>query len=160
MFDGSYETFEKLGRTDSAIVVAVTDDKKIILVNEEQPSMSPFISSPGGRIDEGENPLAGAKRELLEETGYESNDWQLWYSFQPYSKIDWTIFVFIAKDCRKTREIKLDAGEKIELNLVSFEDWLELAAGEKLSGINFTVIALKAKLDERLMQDLKNRLGM
>ncbi len=160
MFDGSYATFEKLSRTDSAIVVAITADKNIIVLNEQQPTKPPFLASPGGRLDEGEDALAGAKRELMEETGYESNRWELWYSIQPYSKIDWTIFVYIAKNCHKVAEPKLDAGEKIELKLVSFKEWLELAAGETLRENDLTVIALKAQLDQKVMADLKLRLGV
>ena len=74
MFDGSVATFEQLKRPDTAIVIAITPENKFIVLEEEQPNKPKFLSIPGGRINEAEDPLVGAKRELLEETGFASED--------------------------------------------------------------------------------------
>ncbi len=124
MFDGTKEVFEKIARRDTVGVLAITTDKKILLTYQEQPGMKPFIGTPGGIIDEGEEPFLAAKRELLEETGYSSDKWELFDAVQPTTKIDWAIFTFIAKDCEKVQEPRLDAGEKMEIKAVDWEEFM------------------------------------
>jgi 8-oxo-dGTP pyrophosphatase MutT (NUDIX family) len=130
MFDGTYETFEKIKRVDTVIVLPVTKEGKIILTKQQQPNGKLFTGVAGGRVDEGEGVLAAAKRELLEETGYEAVKFELLDAIQPVGKIDWALYTFIAKGCKKVAEIKPDAGEKIELMPVSFEEFLEISVGE------------------------------
>src|SRR3989344_1173843 len=144
MFDGSYETFEKIVRADTVGVIPVTSDKKIVITKEEQPGKPPFISIPGGRVEENEDLLVAARRELLEETGYKSDDVNLWYSGQPVSKIEWCIYTFIARNCEKVGDLKLDSGEKIKTELVSFEEFLDIA-----------LRVLKARLDPQKMSELR-----
>src|SRR6266567_3374658 len=64
-YDGSYKTFEKIKRSDTVTVIPITNDRKIILTEQEQPATDPFIGFPGGVIDLDEDPLETAKRELL-----------------------------------------------------------------------------------------------
>lgn len=127
MFDGSTETFEKLKRPDTVVVFPVTDDGKIILTKQEQPGKEPFIGAAGGRVDKGEDILDAAKRELLEESGYEAGELVLWKSMQPISKIEWSVYVFIARKLKKVADLHLDPGEKIELMPVTFDEFLEIA---------------------------------
>lgn len=127
MFDGTVEIFEKLRRADTALVIAVVGDKILIQEQEQPAKFGPFLSLPGGRLEEGEEPLDGAKREFLEETGYVSDDWELWKQFSPFSKTIWTVYIYIARNCRKEAEQTLDAGEKISLRLIDFEEFLMLS---------------------------------
>lgn len=126
MFDGSIAIFEAIRRNDASTVIAVVGDK-IIINNEEQPGRKPFISFPGGASEEGEDMLENAKRELLEETGYASEDWELWFTTDILraAKIEWNNHFFIARNCQKVADQKLDPGEKIEVTLVSFEEFIE-----------------------------------
>lgn len=126
MFDGTKEIFEKIARQDTVGVIAVTKEKKILISYQEQPSMRPFICTPGGIIDAGEEPFVAIQRELLEETGYTSEKWELFDAVQPTTKIDWAIFTFIAKDCEKVAEPHLDAGERMEIKAVSFDEFLNI----------------------------------
>lgn len=50
-YDGSTKTFEKLKRPDTAMVIPVTEDGKIILAFQEQPYKKPFVGLIGGRND-------------------------------------------------------------------------------------------------------------
>ena len=115
MYDGTKATFEKLKRPDTVVVFAVLPDGKILLTEQEQPGKKPFIGATGGRVDEGEDILSAAKRELLEESGYEAEEFILWDSQHPISKMEWIVYTFIAKGLKKVAEMDLDGGEKIKL---------------------------------------------
>lgn len=151
MFDGTIATFEKLKRPDTVIVFAVLEDNRILLTKQEQPGKQPFIGAAGGRVDPGEDVLAAAKRELLEETGYAASDWVLWHAEQPISKIEWAVYVFIAKQTHKMTEQNLDAGEKIQLMPVTFDQLVELGTSSNLSAgfyeKEITDILYQARLD-------------
>src|SRR3990167_5801555 len=97
MFDCSKATFEKLKRPDTVVVFPVLPDGKIILTEQEQPGKAPFIGATGGRIDEGEEVLDAARRELLEESGYTDRGFFFLGAPQPVGKIDWAVFTFVAK---------------------------------------------------------------
>lgn len=126
MYDGSRAIFEKLKRPDTVVVFPVLPDGKIILTEQEQPGKQPFIGATGGRVDEGEDILTAAKRELLEESGYIAEEFILWDSAQPISKIEWAIYTFIAKGLKKVADLDLDAGEKIKLKPVTLDELIEL----------------------------------
>ena len=129
-FDGSVKTFEKIGRNDTVGVLATTQDKKIVLTRQEQPGIASFIGTSGGVIDDGELPFVAAKRELLEETGYVSDEWVLYDAVQPITKMDWAIFLFLAKNCKKVAPLHLDPGEKVTVMEVTFDEFLSLVVRE------------------------------
>jgi 8-oxo-dGTP pyrophosphatase MutT (NUDIX family) len=125
MFDGSTATFERLKRPGTVEVIPVIGDK-ILLAREQQPDTDELYTFFGGRQEEGEEPLATAKRELLEEAGLASDDWQLIQTYEPVGKIDWTISVFVARNCRNVAAQKLDAGEKIQIEEVGFDAFVDI----------------------------------
>ncbi len=120
MFDGSEATFESLKRPDTVTVIAVTDEK-ILVIDDEQPRVGSRKSFPGGRVDEGEGTLAAAKREVREETGFEFQDWKLVRVWQPHTKLEWFIYLYVAQTGQKIGEPQADAGEKITLELLDFK---------------------------------------
>lgn len=124
MFDGSTATFERLKRPGTVEVIPVSGDK-IVLAREQQPGTDEAYTFLGGRQEDGEEPLESAKRELLEESGLASDDWELFRTYEPVGKMDWTIYVYIARGCRKVADQHLDAGEKISLVEVGFEEFVE-----------------------------------
>lgn len=155
MFDGSKATFEKLKRSDSVVVFPVLPDGKIILTEQEQPGGEPFIGATGGRVDEGEEILAAAKRELLEESGYEAEEYVLWDARHPANKIDWVVYTFIAKGLKKVADLHLDAGEKIKLLPVNFDELVEIAINDNFSEKEMVTKFFEAKLDSKKMEELK-----
>lgn len=158
MFDGSKTVFEKLKRPDTAIVIPVLPNNKILLAEQEQPNKPPYVALLGGRVDEGEDSLTAAKRELVEESGYVSDYWQLFDTVQPIGKIDWTIYTFVARNCKKIGEQKLDAGEKISLKELTFDEFLEMASAPDFYDLGLKMKVLEAKLDPRKMAELKKNI--
>ncbi|MFQ5493354.1 MAG: NUDIX hydrolase [Candidatus Dojkabacteria bacterium] len=157
-YDGSTKTFEIIKRLDTVMVIPVTTEGRILLVDQEQPGKRPFIGTPGGRIDEGEDPLTAIKRELLEETGYSSDEWDLWKAFQPLSKIDWAIYIFIAYNCERTAEQQLDSGEKIKILELSFDEFLDETVKEKFLDLEITMEVLRAKATKGGIKALQQKL--
>jgi ADP-ribose pyrophosphatase len=146
MFDGSFQTFEKLKRYNAASVIA-TLGNQIIVQKELQPGkLDWFYSLPAGGIESGEDVLSGAKRELLEESGHESDDWNFYFAFHPVSKVDYTDYYFIAKNCQKTSAQKLDSGEKIEVLMFGFDEFIELVMTDEFRDLQFKLKIMKMKI--------------
>lgn len=162
MFDDTESTFEALYRKPSVTVIAVTPDGNILYNNEEQPGKTPFSSLPGGRVEEGDTALFTAKKELREETGYESEDWVEWFTSDAsdMSKLEWESHYFIAKNCQKKQDSDPESGEKIETVLITFEELLD-----KRKGMTNRSKSLEEKLervatDNTEAQTLKTLLGI
>ena len=155
MYDGTTKTFEKLKRPDTVVVFPILDDGRILLTEQEQPGKKPFIGACGGRMDEGEDVLEAAKREFLEETGYEAQEYILWKAVHPTSKIDWVVYLFIAKGCKKVSDQALDGGEKISLKIVSFDELLQIGRDPKFSEKEIITDLYEALVDPTKYVELK-----
>jgi len=159
MFDGSKQTFEMIKRTNTVRIIAISKGK-IVILDQEQPGKPPYKSLPAGRIEKDEEPIHAAKRELLEETGLESNDWVSWRSDNISAKIDWTIFTYIARDCIKTHGQNLDHGEKITAELFSFDEFINLVDNPLFIEKDLFPIMLRAQYDQKASEELKLLLGV
>lgn len=158
VYDGSFQTYEMLARPDTVVIIAITEDKKIVIQRQSQPYPGKaFDSLPGGRVDDGETPLAAAKRELREETGYTSSTWKLWKSKRATSKIDWDIHTFIAYNCRKTHPQTLDEGERIKTYTLSFRQFSSMALSGKF-GRDLKLEFFEAKAAPTKLRQLKRLL--
>lgn len=122
-FDHSFKTFEILRRKPSVQVIPIKDGK-VIVAHEQQPGTEEFSTFVGGCSDGDEEPLIAAKRELKEETGLASSDWELLFTLEIPGRIDWDIHFYVARGCEEVAGVKLDSGEKIQLKELSFEDFI------------------------------------
>lgn len=139
MFDRTTQIFEKLKRSDSTMVIPITQEDKVVVLEQEQPGKEPFLGIPGGRVNEGEDVLEAAQRELLEETGLASDHFQLWDAQQPIAKVEWAVYTFIAKQCKKIQEPLADPGEKIKMREVSFEKFITLTLDKEFHDVEVTL---------------------
>lgn len=149
MFDGSTEIFEMVKRPN-AIQIIPTQGEKIFVSRQSQPHKHDYFSLLGGRGEEGEDPLVTAKRELLEESGLQSDDWELIKSYQPVPKLDWEIYLFAARNCQKIAEQKLDAGEKIEIIECNFEEFIKIVEKDEYWGRELALDLLKMEKEKSL----------
>jgi len=155
MFDGSTATFEKIKRPDTVVVFPVLADGRILLTEQEQPGKEPFIGATGGRVDAGEEVLTAAKRELLEESGYKASELILWDAQHPLSKVDWVVFTFIAKGLTRVADVHLDAGEKITMKPVTFDEMIDLGTNHTFQEKEIIQKLLEAKYDKEKREELK-----
>lgn len=159
LFDGSKAVFESLRRTDTVIVIPVTEDGKIMLIEEEQPQIPLHLKNVAGKVDPGEEPEETARRELLEETGYSCGEIKLWYSTNPIYKIDWTVYTFVATGCKKAGPQNLEGGERIRPILFTFDEFIDKVYAEDFPNSALKVKVLEAKLDSKKMEELRKLLS-
>lgn len=157
MFDGSYETFERIKRPDSVQIIA-TKDNQILISKEEQPSRGMFYSLLGGRMEHGEDVLVSAQRELLEETGYESDDWEIIKTFDSVSGVEMRIFLLVARNCKKLREPQLDAGEKIEVLELGFDEFIAMVKSEQFRSKFLTLDIYRLQETPQLLGEFKSKI--
>ena len=74
-------------------------EPRVLLVRQYRYTVNDFIwELPAGRIDEGEDELPAAKRELLEETGYTAERWKrVLYFYVSPGFLDETMAVYLAE---------------------------------------------------------------
>ena len=67
------EPYYSLRLPDYASVIAVTEERRILIVRQYRPAVEKYTwELPSGLVDPGETPAEAARRELLEETGYQT----------------------------------------------------------------------------------------
>lgn len=158
LYDGSLATFELVRRPDTAYMLPVMDDGRILLVKDQQPHREEVVTMPRGRVEKDEPPQAAAIRECSEETGFLPTRVMHWNSYYPHGKHMWQVHFFVGRDLQKTTGPKLDAGEKISLMPVSFEDFIDMGARGELQDLKLQTIILTAQLYPEKMQELKTLL--
>ena len=121
--DGQMHDFWVIDAPDWVNVVALTADGQLVLVEQwRHGTESVTVEVPGGMIDPGETPLLAAQRELLEETGYASDNWQQIGVVLPNPAIQSNrCTTFLAKNCRHVAETRFDATEECVLRLIAAE---------------------------------------
>jgi len=130
---------------DWAAVLCITPERRVVLVRQYRHGVQgASLELPAGALERGEGPLEGARRELLEETGYESQAWQplLQTSIDP-SRQTATAHFFCAQAAQQTRPPRLDASEDLETLLVSREELLGLVdTGALAHGVHVAAILM------------------
>lgn len=133
--EGKTGTFYKLHVPDWINVLALTDEEEIVLVKQYRHGTDEItLEIPGGAVDStDEHPLEAAKRELLEETGYEANKWTSLGTVSVNPAImDNYCHMFLAEGCREISEQNLDRMEEIEVQTVPLTDFFEMIENETI----------------------------
>jgi ADP-ribose pyrophosphatase len=116
-FSVTVEHGHEIARTRAAVaIVALDSEGRIVLVRQRRPAVdADVLELPAGLIDEGEEPLASAQRELREETGLHGGSWrQLTGFWSSPGFTDEHVTVFAAEGLQEGED-ELDEGEEIEV---------------------------------------------
>lgn len=158
MFNSKIKIFERAQSHDGATIIAAVG-KKIIVLNQKQPTTKWYLSLPGGWLDHPEEtPKAGAARELLEETGYKAKSMTLFKKIPRGGRVSSMHYIFIAKGCKKVSKQTLDGGELIDVKLYSFNEFLKLSDNPKFHNRDMIVELLRARLTTKSKDALKRQI--
>ena len=144
-------------RHNGSVVILAIDNSKsrknpwIVMERQYRHAANQFLwELPAGKIDAGEEPLAGAKRELAEETGYRAKKWRplVEYYASP-GFLGEAMKVYLAEGL-EAGDTRLEEDEDIELRLVKLTDVLEMIEkGAIQDGKTLTSVLLYAWLEGR-----------
>ena len=132
---GQWEYATRKGICGIVGIVAVTDERKLVLVEQDRPPVGKrVIELPAGLAGDdakhkNEDLATAAKRELLEETGYEARRMtRCGEGAASAGMTDEVITLFLATGLRKTGDAKGDGSEDITVHEVPVDEapaWLE-----------------------------------
>jgi ADP-ribose pyrophosphatase len=141
------DDFYRIVLPDFAMVVPFTPDGKLVMVRGYKHGVGRInLSPPAGLIEAGEEALAAARRELLEETGYTTDDWTFLGKFvADGNRQCGTMHLFVARNVQQVRQPDADELEELHLELLSPEQVKQaLRQGEigNLAGATASALAL------------------
>lgn len=134
-----WEWVERVNCSGVVMLVAKTPEGKVLLVEQYRiPVGAPVIEFPAGLVGDGaghgEDLEIAARRELLEETGYEAGSLKLLSEGPPSAGLSpEAISIFLARDLKKVGAGGGDATEAItvhEVAVAEIDVWLEAKRGE------------------------------
>lgn len=99
-------------------VIPILSDGRVLFVRQWRYGVSAeTLEIPGGMVEEGEEPLAAAKRELLEETGYRAQRWTQLGEMDPNPAYQTNrIVTYLAEEMEQVGEPEGDGEEEITLD--------------------------------------------
>ncbi len=142
MPDGTVTDFIIDSRKPAACVVGLTPDNDVILVTQYRPGPKAILNElPGGFVDPNEDHAATARREFIEETGYDGD-----FSFvgtcldDAYSSME--RYCYVAKNCSKVSEPQNTSTEQTEVVLVSLEDFRKCLRAGRMTDVEVGYLGL------------------
>ncbi|MDB5179809.1 MAG: hydrolase [Candidatus Saccharibacteria bacterium] len=117
-----FDDYSIVSLPNGVIIVATDADNKLITQFEYKYAIDKVILNlPSGGVGKNETPIQAAKKELLEETGYASDEVELVKTLYEYpSKLDHVLYIVRIKNAKKIQQVSHEATESIsEVNLLS-----------------------------------------
>ena len=108
-----------LESNDSAATIALTRNEQVLMIRQHRFGISgESLEIPGGFVDAGEDSLTAAQRELQEETGFTSDDWQyLGFVYSNPVFMNSKVHYWLARHVEKTKTVAPDEGEALQLEV-------------------------------------------
>jgi ADP-ribose pyrophosphatase len=136
---GVTHDFFVLNTQDWINIIALTGDDRLIMVEQHRLGTDEYtIETSAGLIEPGEQPEEAARRELLEETGFEPSELVLLKKCSSNPAImNNYIHFYLATGCRKSATQNLDPAEDIDVHLYTHDEVFDLL---KRGRINHSII--------------------
>jgi ADP-ribose pyrophosphatase len=134
-------------RNDATAILAETSEGHIVVLKEfRYPTEKHLLGCPGGLIDSKESPLAAAKRELLEETGYTADEFIVLNKAYPFPGVTGQkIYFVLAKGARKISNPMPEPFEFIQTEEISKEDlYKKIKNGQEIDGVLCTALFFRS----------------
>jgi len=144
----AHDYFTLIPKADAINVLATTPEGHYVLMEEyRHPTGKVLLCCPGGYLEPDESPEEGARRELLEETGYAAQDFKVIGSAYPYPGLSSQNIIYVkATEAVKVSEPHLEASEVLRTVIMSEKDLkAAIARGVALDGILCTALFLSGK---------------
>jgi 8-oxo-dGTP pyrophosphatase MutT (NUDIX family) len=133
---GDAHDFFVLESCDWVNIVPLTSDSRVVLIRQYRHGIGDFtLEVPGGMIDPDDpSPLAAARREMLEETGFDSEDVVELGAIHPNPAIQGNVcHSFLARNVERRATPRFDTTEETETVLVPLGDIPELVRSGRIS---------------------------
>ncbi|WP_338111051.1 NUDIX hydrolase [Rhizobium cauense] len=113
-----------LSYPDWVHVIALDESNQILMIEQYRHGLGVMsLEVPGGGLDEGETPIEAAKRELLEETGFEAETWSYCGMLAPNPAIQTNrSHIVLATNATQKRAPSDDPSERVLLKRFSVAD--------------------------------------
>jgi len=122
---GELHDFYVLESCDWVNVVPLTADRRVVMIHQYRHGIDGFtLEIPGGMVDEEDpSPLAAARREMREETGYDSDDVVSLGVIHPNPAIQSNrCHTFLARGAERRGAVSFDSTEETEVVLVPLDE--------------------------------------
>jgi ADP-ribose pyrophosphatase len=132
--NGDTVTREYVIHPGAVMIIALLDDGRLVMERQYRyPVKQVMIEFPAGKLDAGEDRLACAQRELLEETGYRAKEWAHAGVLHPVISYSTEfIDIWFARGLR-LGERRLDEGEFLDVFTASLDELLAWSREGKLT---------------------------
>jgi ADP-ribose pyrophosphatase len=125
--DGEQHVREIVRHPGAVVILPLLDDGRVVFVRNYRVAVNErLVELPAGTIDHGEDPLATARRELAEETGYQAGNMELLLTFcMSPGILDEKMHLFAATDLSEGK-MALEKGEDIQPFACSWDEALSM----------------------------------
>ncbi|WP_240413957.1 NUDIX domain-containing protein [Paenibacillus periandrae] len=131
--NGKTATREIVKHPGAVAVLALVDDKMLVVEQFRKPLERNQIEIPAGKLDAGEDPMEAAKRELKEETGYSCDTMKLVSSFYTSPGFaDEIIHLYVAEQLTNG-DAQLDEDEFLDVESITLEQAQQYMREQRIS---------------------------